>query len=86
MNTDRARQLFAQAEEAFQRGYFHSVRRDFEFDHNERNHTARISNLINLQDFRRAREVLAEARKQYPDAVELANLASRLDFQAGRRG
>jgi Tfp pilus assembly protein PilF len=86
MNIDRARQLFAQAEDAFQRGYFQSVRRDFEFDHNERNHTARISNLINLQDFRRAREVLAEARKQYPDAVELATLASRLDFQAGKRG
>lgn len=85
LNVDRGRQLFLLAEESFGRGYFVSVNRDFELEHNERNYSARISNLINLRDFRRAREILGEAQKRYPQSQELTNLSLRIEFQSRRR-
>jgi Tfp pilus assembly protein PilF len=78
LQVERARDLFQQAEAAFAEGYFESLDREFEYSHNERNHCARISNLINLRDFRVAREVLSLATKEHPESAELRELSGRL--------
>jgi len=79
MQVERALELFRKAEEAFRLGYFLNADRPFQWDHNEKNHSARISNLIALRDFKSARETVAMAQKDYPGSPDLSALAERVE-------